>query len=68
MRGLRVIVEVLHVAAGIMAALLIGAAAAWAYPIGRANIWLVTYVSVGIVILMGARPIVRALQGSPSNE
>jgi hypothetical protein len=68
MPGLRVIVEVLHVAAGVMAALLLGAAAAWAYPIGRDNIWLVTHVSVAIVILFGIRPIVRAARGEASNE
>ncbi|WP_315764414.1 hypothetical protein [Sphingomonas sp. Y38-1Y] len=61
---LRVLIEVLHVVAGVLAALLIGGAAAWAYPVGKANIWLVTYVSIGVVVLLGIRPVLRAARGN----
>lgn len=61
----RVIVELLYLVAGVLAALLIGAVAAWAYPVGRANIWLVTYASVGVVVLLGMRQVLRAARGKP---
>lgn len=59
----RVVVELLYVASGVLAALAIGWAAAWAYPVGRANIWLVTYVSAAVVVLLGIRPVLRAIRG-----
>jgi hypothetical protein len=61
--ALRVIVELCYVLAGVLAALAIGAAAAWSYPVGRANVWLVTYASIGVVILLGIRPVMRAMRG-----
>jgi hypothetical protein len=61
--ALRVIVELGYVAAGILAAYGIGAAAAWSYPVGRANVWLVTYASIGVVVLLGIRPVMRAMRG-----
>lgn len=63
--SLRVIAEIGYVAAGVLAALAIGKAAAWSYPVGRANIWLVTYASIGVVLLLGIRPVMRAMRGDP---
>jgi hypothetical protein len=59
----RVLVELLYVVSGLLAAYAIGWAAAWAYPVGRANIWMVTYVSMAIVVLLGVRPVLRAVRG-----
>ena len=63
MPNARVLIELLHVLAGVLAAFAIGWAAAWAYPVGRANIWLVTYVSAAVVVLLGIRPVVGAIRG-----
>ncbi|WP_245843863.1 hypothetical protein [Sphingomonas spermidinifaciens] len=59
----RVLIELLYILSGVIAAFAIGWAAAWAYPVGRANIWLVTYISAAIVVLLGIRPVVRAIRG-----
>jgi len=56
----RVLIEVAHIVAGLTAALLIGAAAAWSYPRATDDIWLVTFVAMALVVLMGIRPIRRA--------
>ncbi|HTG38282.1 hypothetical protein [Sphingomonas sp.] len=63
MRGQRLILEIFYTVAGLAGAWLIGAAAAWAYPVGRANVWLVTWVSMGIIVLMGIPPMLRAARG-----
>ena len=57
---MRVLIEVVHIAIGLIAAALIGAAAAWSYPRATGDIWLVTYVAMALVVLMGIRPIRRA--------
>jgi pilus assembly protein TadC len=58
---MRVLIEVLHVLAGLAAALLVGALAAWSYPLGRGDIWLVTYAGMIAVAAMGVGPIRRAI-------
>lgn len=58
---MRVLVEILHIAAGIAAALVIGALMAWAYPLAARDVWLVTGVAIVCVALMGVRPIRRAM-------
>ncbi|WP_033921135.1 hypothetical protein [Sphingomonas sp. 37zxx] len=60
----RVLIELGYVLLGLGAAVAIGATAEWAYPIGRDNIWLVTYAAMVAVVLMGVRPIVRAARGT----
>jgi hypothetical protein len=57
---MRVLIEVVHIAAGIAAAMLIAALASWSYPLARHDIWLVTYVAMVAVVLMGVGPIRRA--------
>jgi hypothetical protein len=59
---MRVLIEVLHIAAGLIAAALLAAAAAWSYPLARADIWLVAYVGMATVVLMGIGPIRRAFE------
>lgn len=58
---MRVLVEALHIAAGIAVALLIGAVASWAYPLAERDVWLVTGVAILCVILMGIGPMRRAM-------
>lgn len=58
---MRVLIEVIHIAAGIAAAMLIAALASWSYPLARDDIWLVTYVAMAAVVVMGVGPIRRAL-------
>ncbi|MDV3455531.1 hypothetical protein RZN05_00935 [Sphingomonas sp. HF-S4] len=57
---MRVLIEVAHLVAGLIAAVLIGAAAAWSYPRATGDIWLVTFAAMALVVLMGIRPIRRA--------
>ncbi|HEX8303205.1 hypothetical protein [Sphingomonas sp.] len=57
---MRVLIEVLHIAVGLLAALLIAALASWSYPLARHDIWLVAYVAMAAVVLMGIGPIRRA--------
>ncbi|MBX3594443.1 hypothetical protein [Sphingomonas sp.] len=61
---MRVLVEALHIAAGIAAALVIGGTMAWAYPLGARDIWMVTAVAVLCVILMGIGPMRRAARAT----
>ena len=57
---MRVLIEVLHVAAGLIAAVLIASLAAWSYPLAKQDIWLVTYAAMAAVVAMGVGPVRRA--------
>lgn len=57
---MRVLVEVLHILAGLVAAALIAAASAWGYPLARHDIWLVAYVAMAVIVVMGLGPLRRA--------
>lgn len=60
---MRVLVEILHVAAGLMMAVLIGWLTAWSYPPGRDDAWLVTYVAMVAIVAMGVGPLRRVWEG-----
>jgi len=57
---MRVLIEVVHIAIGLIAAALISAAAAWSYPRGADDIWLVGYGCMVAVVLMGVGPVRKA--------
>ncbi|WP_448661844.1 hypothetical protein ACG3SL_14325 [Sphingomonas sp. CJ20] len=57
---MRVLIEVIHIAIGLVAAVLIASAAAWSYPRATSDIWLVTYVAMVAVVAMGIGPVRRA--------
>ncbi len=57
---MRVLVEALHLSAGIAVALLIAALCAWAYPLARGDVWLVTGAAILAMMLMGIGPMRRA--------
>lgn len=57
---MRVLIEVLHIVVGLLAALLIAALASWSYPLAKHDIWLVTYVAMAAVVAMGIGPMRRA--------
>ncbi|RYD59256.1 MAG: hypothetical protein EOP60_02225 [Sphingomonadales bacterium] len=57
---MRVLIEVLHIVVGLLAALLIAALASWSYPLAKHDIWLVTYVAMAAVVVMGVGPMRRA--------
>jgi len=57
---MRVLIEVVHIAIGLVAAALIAAAAAWSYPRATDDIWLVAYGCMIAVVLMGIGPVRRA--------
>jgi len=58
---MRVLIEVLHILAGLVAAMAIAALAAWSYPLAKGDIWLVCYAAMVAVLAMGVNPIRRAL-------
>jgi hypothetical protein len=64
----RALVELLHIAAGLVTAALIAALSAWAYPRATADIWLVAAVSMAIVALMGVGPLRRAWAADTLNK
>ncbi|WP_136941406.1 hypothetical protein [Sphingomonas baiyangensis] len=57
------LVELVYIALGLAAAWAIGALAEWAYPIGRDSIRIVTAAAMGVVIVLGVRPLVAAWRG-----
>ncbi|RYD54230.1 MAG: hypothetical protein EOP60_08215 [Sphingomonadales bacterium] len=57
---MRVLIEVLHIAVGLAAAVLVGSLSAWAYPLARQDIWLVTYLAMIAIVAMGIGPLRRA--------
>ncbi|MBO9500012.1 MAG: hypothetical protein J7483_11210 [Novosphingobium sp.] len=57
---MRVLIEVVHIAIGLVAAALIAAAAAWSYPRATGDIWLVAYGCMIAVIAMGVGPVRKA--------
>ncbi|KQN91714.1 hypothetical protein ASE90_02710 [Sphingomonas sp. Leaf67] len=57
----RLLTEIVHVVAGVVAAWGIGWLSAWSYPLGRRDIWTVTWVAMAIVIVLGIRQVQRAM-------
>jgi len=57
---MRMVVELLHIAAGLLAAAAIAGMAAWAYPPGREVIWWCGAAAQGATIAMGIGPLRRA--------
>jgi len=57
---MRVLIEVVHIAIGLIAAALISAAAAWSYPRATDDIWLVGYACMIAVVIMGVGPVRKA--------
>ncbi|MGK6356108.1 hypothetical protein ACMGDH_12900 [Sphingomonas sp. DT-207] len=57
---MRLLIEVIHIAIGLVAAVLIAWAAAWSYPRATDDIWLVAYACMVAVVLMGVSPMRRA--------
>ncbi|KQN40670.1 hypothetical protein ASG37_02480 [Sphingomonas sp. Leaf407] len=57
----RLLTEIVAAVAGLAAAWAIGSLSAWSYPLGRRDIWLVTWVSMAVVALLGMRQVQRAI-------
>lgn len=57
---MRVLIETLHIAAGLIAAVIIASLADWSYPRARDDIWLVAWVAMAAVVAMGVGPLRRA--------
>jgi len=55
------LIELIHIAAGIAAAVVVTKLAAWAYPLGRETIWWVGAAMVVVVTVMGVRSLRRAV-------
>ena len=61
MIGKRTAVELFACVTGLAAALMIGSVSVWAYPLAKDNIWLVTWVSMVVVVLLNVGQIRRAM-------
>tara|TARA_B100000678_G_scaffold268333_1_gene254525 strand:- start:161 stop:376 length:216 start_codon:yes stop_codon:yes gene_type:complete len=59
---MRVLIEILYIVAGLGAAMLLGWLSAWSYPRAHHDIWLVTGVSMVIVVALGMGSLVRAFR------
>lgn len=57
---MRVLVEVIHIVVGLIAAWIIASLAAWSYRRATHDIWLVAYVVMVAVVAMGIGPLRRA--------
>lgn len=57
----RLLTEIVHVVAGIAAAWAIGSLSAWSYPLGRRDIWTVTWAAMVVVLVLGVRQVQRAM-------
>ncbi len=57
---IRTIIEILHVAAGLIATVVIAWIAAWSYTPGTRDIWMVAWVAMAAVVAMGINPLRRA--------
>lgn len=58
----RTVIELLHIVAGLVAAVVLTALCAWAYPHGRAVIWACGAGAMVAVVVMGIVPLRRALR------
>ena len=56
----RALIELLHIAVGVLATLLLAWLAAWSVPNARESITLVAWIVVGVVVLSGLRSLLRA--------
>lgn len=59
--GPKTLIELLHIVAGLLAALVIGSLSAWSYPRATQDVWTVTYACMAVSALMGIGPVRRAL-------
>lgn len=58
----RTVIELLHIVAGLVAAVVLTVLCTWAYPHGRAVIWACGTGAMVAVVLMGVVPLRRALR------
>ena len=72
---MRVLIETIHIAVGLIAAAASAWAAAWSYPRATGDIWLVAYVCMVAVVAMGIGPLRKAyaadragLKKTPAND
>lgn len=57
---MRVLIELLHIVAGLIAAVVVASLAAWSYRRATDDIWLVATVAMVAVVAMGIGPLRRA--------
>ena len=57
---MRVLIETAFIVSGLVASYVIAWLAAWSYPLGKNDIWLVAYAAMVIIVLMGVGPLRRA--------
>ncbi|PZO78050.1 MAG: hypothetical protein DI632_07790 [Sphingomonas hengshuiensis] len=65
---MRLLTEIVHLVAGVAAAWAIGSLSAWSYPLGRRDIWTVTWVAMAVVVALGVRQIQRAMAEERARE
>lgn len=53
----RTLIELLHIAVGLVGTAFIAAAATWGVPVAEDSIWTVAYVAMAVVVFMGVKPL-----------
>ncbi len=61
MVGRKTLIELAHIAAGIVLALVMAWGMAWAVPLAKLDIWAVDIVSIVIILIMGVQPVREAM-------
>ena len=61
MIGRKTLIELAHIAAGIVLALAMAWGMAWAVPLAKLDIWAVDIVSIVIILIMGVQPVREAM-------
>ena len=61
MIGRKTLIELAHIGAGIVLALGMAWAMAWAVPLAKLDIWAVDIVSIVIILIMGVQPVREAM-------
>ncbi|MBX9859584.1 MAG: hypothetical protein K2Y20_08355 [Sphingomonas sp.] len=61
MIGRKTLIELAHIAAGIVLALVMAWGMAWAVPLAKIDIWAVDIVSIVIILIMGVQPVREAM-------
>jgi len=59
---MRILIEILHVLAGLLSAALIAEAASWAVPLARHDVWQVTYAAMVLIVAMAVPMLRKAWQ------
>lgn len=65
---MRVLIEIVVLALGLGVAYGLGRLSAWSFPPGANDIWMITWVAMAVVVVLGVRKIVRVSSERPGHR